>query len=134
MTTRMTGRAGIATAAAAALLVTTLGIGTIPALAQDGPKTSGWDELGDVTIRLGGEGSSEATLTALADSFMAQYPNVTVKLEIKSWDDFMGTVLNIADSPDAPDIIFGNQGFTVDGPMVEAGAGLGAVFTSPCFA
>lgn len=121
MTKGTTGRARIATAAAGALLVASLGIGAAPALAQDGPKTSGWDELGDVTIRLGGEGSSEATLTALADSFMAAYPNVTVKLEIKSWDDFMGTVLNIADSPDAPDIIFGNQGFTVDGPMVEAG-------------
>ena len=33
----------------------------------------------------------------------------------------MGTVLNIADSNDAPDIIFGNQGYTVDGPLVEAG-------------
>lgn len=121
MKDQRTRRAGIATATAGALLVAAIGAGAVPALAQDGPKTDGWLDVGDVTIRVGGEGSSEATLTAFAENFTAMYPNVTVKLEIKSWDDFMGTVLNIADSPDAPDIIFGNQGFTVDGALVEAG-------------
>ncbi|MFO1539501.1 MAG: ABC transporter substrate-binding protein [Chloroflexota bacterium] len=120
MEKRMPLRTRVGALAGAALVAATLGAGA-PVAAQDGPKTSGWEELGDVTLRVGGEGSSEATLTALAESFQAQYPNVTVKLEIKSWDDFMGTVLNIADSPDAPDIIFGNQGFTVDGPLIEAG-------------
>ncbi len=91
-----------------------------PVAAQD-VQTSGWESLGDVTLRLAGEKASEVTLTALAAQFMEAYPNVTVELELKDWDSFMGTVLNIADSNDAPDIIFGNQGYTVDGPLVEAG-------------
>lgn len=103
--------------AAGAMLLATA---AAPAAAQD-VQTSGWESLGDVTLRLAGEKASETTLTALAAQFMEAYPNVTVELELKDWDSFMGTVLNIADSNDAPDIIFGNQGYTVDGPLVEAG-------------
>ncbi len=94
--------------------------GAAPVAAQD-IQTDGWESLGDVTLRLAGEKASEVTLTQLAGQFMEQYPNVTVQLEFKDFDSFMGTVLNIADSNDAPDIIFGNQGYTVDGPLVEAG-------------
>jgi raffinose/stachyose/melibiose transport system substrate-binding protein len=107
---------------AATMLATTLVASAAnPVVAQDGPQTSGWESLGDVTLRIGAEGSSETTLTELAQQFMAQYPNITVQTEFKDWESFMATVLNIADSPEAPDIIFGNQGYTVDGPLVEAG-------------
>ena len=104
--------------AAGALL---LAAGAVPAAAQERPQTSGWESLGDVTIRVQGEGASQVTLTALADEFMIQYPNVKVELEFKSFDDFMNTVLNVADSADAPDIIFGNQGYTIDATLAETG-------------
>lgn len=107
---------------AASVLAAALGLAAAaPALAQDGPQTGGWESLGDVTLRVAGEQASETTLTQLAEQFETLYPNVNVELEFKSFDDFMATVLVIADSPDAPDIIFGNQGYTVDGPLVEAG-------------
>ncbi|MFV2063071.1 MAG: ABC transporter substrate-binding protein [Chloroflexota bacterium] len=61
------------------------------------------------------------SLTALADSFMEEYPNVTIELEFKDFDSHMATVLNVADLPDAPDIIFGNQGYVTDGTLVGAG-------------
>jgi raffinose/stachyose/melibiose transport system substrate-binding protein len=115
-------RGRLASASTALLLTAALGAGAAaPALAQDGPQTSGWDALGDVTLRIAGEQASEVTLTQLAEQFTDQYPNVTIEAEFKSFDDFMATVLNVADAPDAPDIIFGNQGYTVDGPLVEAG-------------
>jgi raffinose/stachyose/melibiose transport system substrate-binding protein len=94
----------------------------MPVGAQDAVQTDGWESLGDVTLKVQGEvGGSGVTLPLIADQFMAKYPNVKIELELKSFDDFMATVLNVADSNDAPDIIFGNQGYTVDGPLVEAG-------------
>jgi raffinose/stachyose/melibiose transport system substrate-binding protein len=120
---RVSRRRG-ASVGAAALLVAALGVGAVtPALAQDGPQTDGWDSLGEVTLSLSGEEASEATQSELARQFMEMYPNVTIDFQgrFRDFDSFMATVLNVADSPDAPDIIFGNQGYTVDGPLVEAG-------------
>jgi raffinose/stachyose/melibiose transport system substrate-binding protein len=110
------------TGAAATLTLALSAIAVAPATAQDGPQTTGWETLGDVTLRIAGEvGGSGVTLPQLAEQFMAMYPNVTVEADLKDFDSFMATVLTIADAPDAPDIIFGNQGYTVDGPLVEAG-------------
>jgi raffinose/stachyose/melibiose transport system substrate-binding protein len=109
------------TGAAATLTLSLSALAVAPAAAQDGPQTSGWETLGDVTLRISGEGTSEPALTTLAQQFMEQYPNVTIETEFKDFNSFMATVLTIADAPDAPDIIFGNQGYTVDGPLVEAG-------------
>lgn len=100
---------------------TMMAASAVPAAAQDAIQTDGWESLGDVTISIQGENASRGTLEALTAQFTAQYPNVTFDLQFKSFDDFMSTVLQIADSPNAPDIIFGNQGYTVDGPLVEAG-------------
>jgi len=96
-------------------------LAALPVAAQDAVQTDGWESVGDVTISLQGENASKATLEALTAQFTAQYPNVTFDLQFKSFDDFMSTVLQVADSADAPDIIFGNQGYTVDGPLVETG-------------
>ncbi|MFN8518282.1 MAG: extracellular solute-binding protein [Chloroflexota bacterium] len=96
-------------------------IGVVPVAAQDAVQTDGWDSLGPVTISIQGENASKATLEALTAQFTQQYPNVTFDLQFKSFDDFMSTVLQVADSSDAPAIIFCNPGYTVDGPLVEAG-------------
>jgi raffinose/stachyose/melibiose transport system substrate-binding protein len=100
-----------------ALLVAALGA---PTAAQD-VQTEGWDQLGDVTLRIAAENASTTSLNALADEFMAQYPNVTIELEFKDWDSHIATLLNVADLPDAPDIIWGNQGYGDDGALVGAG-------------
>jgi raffinose/stachyose/melibiose transport system substrate-binding protein len=94
----------------------------VPAAAQDAVQTSGWDALGPVTLRVYAEEASYPTLTTLAAAFSEEYPNVTIEIQNNSFDDLMNTVLQVADSPDAPDIIIGNQGYTVDGAL--AGAGL----------
>ncbi|MEX1334038.1 MAG: extracellular solute-binding protein [Candidatus Limnocylindrales bacterium] len=100
-----------------ALLVAAIGA---PVAAQD-VQTEGWGEVGDVTLRVNGESSSQGSLTTLAEMFMEEYPNVTIELDFKSWDPYIATMINVADLPDAPDILFGNQGYVHDGTLVEAG-------------
>ena len=100
-----------------ALMLAALGA---PAAAQD-VQTDGWGDIGDVTIRIAAENASVDTLTALTEAFMAEYPNVTIETEFKDWDSHVATVLNVADLPDAPDIIWGNQGYGEDGALVGAG-------------
>ena len=100
-----------------ALLVAALGA---PVAAQD-VQTDGWGDIGDVTVRIAAENASVDSLTALTDAFMAEYPNVTIETEFKDWDSHIATVLNVADLPDAPDIIWGNQGYGEDGALVGAG-------------
>lgn len=108
--------------ASTALLVAALGAGAAaPAAAQDEVQTSGWDQLGDVTLRVAAENASSVSLPIIADMFMEQYPNVTIELDFKDFDSYMATVLNVADLPDAPDLLLGNQGYVTDGALVGAG-------------
>lgn len=111
----------LAALASSALLAATLGAAAAPVTAQDEVQTSGWEELGDVTLRVAAENASNVSLPALADLFMAQYPNVTVDIDFKDFDSYMATVLNVADLPDAPDLLLGNQGYVTDGALVGAG-------------
>jgi raffinose/stachyose/melibiose transport system substrate-binding protein len=108
--------------ASSALLVAALGAtAATPVTAQDGVMTDGWGDLGDVTIRIAAENASVDSLTTLTEAFTAEYPNVTIETEFKDWDTHIATMLNVADLPDAPDIIWGNQGYVHDGLLVEAG-------------
>lgn len=115
-------RRRVAALASSAFLVAALGAASAaPVSAQDGVQTSGWEELGDVTLRVAGENASADTLQTLAGMFTEQYPNVTFEFDFKDFDSYMSTVLNVADLPDAPDIFFGNQGYVTDGTLVGAG-------------
>jgi raffinose/stachyose/melibiose transport system substrate-binding protein len=71
--------------------------------------------------RIAAENASIDTLSTLAEAFMAEYPNVTIETQFKDWDSHVATVINVADLPDAPDIIWGNQGYGEDGTLVGAG-------------
>ena len=115
--TRSTSARRLAALGGSALLVAAIGG---PVAAQD-VQTEGWGDIGDVTLRVNGESSSEGSLTQLADIFMAEYPNVAVELDFKTWDPYIATMINVADLPDAPDILFGNQGYVHDGVLVGAG-------------
>lgn len=115
--TKRSNLSGLGALAGSALLITALGA---PVAAQD-VQTEGWGDIGDVTLRVAAEAGSTDTLNALAESFSAEYPNVTFDIEYKPWDDHIATMINVADLPDSPDIIFGNQGYVHDGILVEAG-------------
>jgi len=78
-------------------------------------------ELGDVTMRIWAEAGEEATLNHLVPIFEKKYPNVTVDVTIKSFDDLTKTVVNAMNSDSAPDLAQGNQGYQVDGALVQAG-------------
>jgi raffinose/stachyose/melibiose transport system substrate-binding protein len=117
---KMTRRSTISRVSALGGSVLMLAALGAPAAAQD-VQTDGWGDLGDVTIRIAAENASVNSLTALTEAFMAEYPNVNIETEFKDWDTHIATMLNVADLPDAPDIIWGNQGYVHDGLLVEAG-------------
>lgn len=120
---RRTTRTGprLAALASSALLLVALGAGT--AFAQD--ETPAHQEemavLEPMTLRVAAENASMGSLTALSEQFMELYPQITVELDFRDFDSYMATVLNVADLPDAPDILLGNQGYVTDGALVENG-------------
>lgn len=73
------------------------------------------------TLRILAESGDEATLTRAAAQFEEANPGVTVEASYLGWDDFMATIkLKLADN-NPPDLAHGNQGFTVDGTLIQNG-------------
>jgi raffinose/stachyose/melibiose transport system substrate-binding protein len=73
------------------------------------------------TLRILAEAGDEATLTVAAAQFEAANPGVTIEANYLGWDDFMSTIkLKMADN-NPPDLAHGNQGFTVDGTLIQSG-------------
>lgn len=54
-------------------------------------------------------------------AFEAANPGVTIERNSRSFSDYLDTILLTVSGDDPPDIFQGNAGYTVDGPMVEAG-------------
>ncbi|MET8828108.1 extracellular solute-binding protein [Streptomyces sp. NPDC004610] len=77
--------------------------------------------LGDTTLRVLADAGEEGTLKKLVPLYEKKYPNVTVDVTTKGFDDLMKTVVNSMSGSDAPDLAQGNQGYGTDGPLVEAG-------------
>ncbi|MDC0161602.1 extracellular solute-binding protein [bacterium] len=72
-------------------------------------------------LRILAEAGDEATLTAAIAQFEDANPGVTVEASYLGWDDFMSTIkLKMADN-NPPDLAHGNQGFTVDGTLIQSG-------------
>lgn len=86
-----------------------------------GIQTDGFESLGDVTLTVLAEAGDEATLERAIELFTAQYPNVKVDVTLRAFDDYMQIAPGIIQSDDPPDIAQGNQGYTIDGLLVEAG-------------
>ncbi len=78
-------------------------------------------ELGEVELNVWAEAGEEQTLDRFVPEFEKRYPNVTVKVTIKSIDDLVTTVVNAMAGDNPPDVAQGNQGYAVDGALVEAG-------------
>lgn len=77
-------------------------------------------ELGDITLDVWAEAGEEQTLEEFVPQFEERYPNVDVQVTTKSIDDLITTVVNAMASDDPPDVAQGNQGYAVDGALVEA--------------
>jgi raffinose/stachyose/melibiose transport system substrate-binding protein len=78
-------------------------------------------DLGDTTLTLWADQAEEPLMDLLVPAYEDAYPNVTVDVTYKSFDDLIATVVNAANSSDAPDLFQGNIGYAVDGALVEAG-------------
>ncbi|NYI72693.1 raffinose/stachyose/melibiose transport system substrate-binding protein [Naumannella cuiyingiana] len=77
--------------------------------------------LGETTLDVLADSGEEGTLAALEPLYEERYPNVDVRITVKGFDDLMKTVVNVVSSEGAPDVVQGNQGYAVDGALVEAG-------------
>lgn len=77
--------------------------------------------LGDTTLSVWADQGEQDFMEALIPAYEAKYPNVTVDIQYKSFNDLMATVLNAMNSSDAPDVTQGNQGWATDGALVSAG-------------
>ena len=77
--------------------------------------------LGQVELRILADAGEEQTLAKLIPAFQAAYPNVTVRADVRSYDDIVRTEVNTMAGDSPPDLAMGAQGYAVDGALVQAG-------------
>ncbi|WP_218220667.1 ABC transporter substrate-binding protein [Nesterenkonia sp. Act20] len=76
-------------------------------------------DLGDVTLSVWADQAEEGLMEEVVPAFEDEYPNVTVDVTYKSFDDLIATVVNAAASSSPPDLFQGNIGHAVDGALVK---------------
>ncbi len=74
---------------------------------------------GATTLTMWADVAEEPLMKKLVPAYEKTYPNVTVKITYKSFDDLIATVVNAASSSNAPDVFEGNIGYAVDGALVK---------------
>jgi raffinose/stachyose/melibiose transport system substrate-binding protein len=67
------------------------------------------------------ETSREALLKQAGRMFTAKYPNIKVKVVLRDFGAYPGQVKLALSSDKAPDVVQGNLGWTLDGPLLQAG-------------
>ncbi|MBQ0854953.1 extracellular solute-binding protein [Streptomyces sp. BH-SS-21] len=77
-------------------------------------------DLGDVTLRMWADQAEKPLMKSVVPAFEKKYPNVTVDITYKSFDDLIATVVNAASGSTPPDLFQGNIGYAVDGALVKA--------------
>lgn len=79
--------------------------------------------VGDATLEVWtAEGGSRLELVQQrVDEFQSAYPNVTVNVTVRDFGSYPAQLKLALDSDDAPDVAIGNIGYSLDGPLVEAG-------------
>ena len=90
----------------------------------DQVKTSGFDKLGPVTLRVvssEGSGGPREAIKQLTKEFEAKYPNVTVQVSFRDFSSWIKQAKLAAASDKPPDVFAGNQGYQLDGELVKAG-------------
>jgi raffinose/stachyose/melibiose transport system substrate-binding protein len=86
-------------------------------------RTSGFESLGDVRLSFWHYDTFPARKRAneeLVEAFTAKYPNVKIDITVKALADYFNTIKLVASGKDAPDILYGNQGYQIDGALVRA--------------
>ncbi|MFV0374558.1 ABC transporter substrate-binding protein [Microbacterium sp.] len=78
-------------------------------------------ELGDITLSVWADQGEQDFMEVFVPTYEDMYPNVTVDIQYKSYNDLVATVINAMNSADAPDVTQGNQGWATDGALVKAG-------------
>jgi raffinose/stachyose/melibiose transport system substrate-binding protein len=78
-------------------------------------------ELGEVTLSVWADQGEQSLMELYVPAYEEMYPNVTVEVQYKSFNDLVTTVVNAMNSDDAPDVAQGNQGWATDGALVRAG-------------
>lgn len=76
---------------------------------------------GDTTLTMWADVAEKPLMQKLVPAYEKAYPNVDVKITYKSFDDLTATVVNAANSSNAPDLFEGNIGYAVDGALVKGG-------------
>jgi raffinose/stachyose/melibiose transport system substrate-binding protein len=87
-------------------------------------KTDGFEDLGDVTLRVvsaEGSGGPRDAIRELSEQFEAKYPNVTVDVQFRDFASWTKQARLVAAGDDPPDVFAGNQGYQLDGELVKAG-------------
>ena len=87
-------------------------------------KTSGFEKLGPVTLRVvssEGSGGPREAIKQLTKEFEAKYPNVTVQVSFRDFSSWIKQAKLAASSDNPPDVFAGNQGYQLDGELVKAG-------------
>lgn len=97
---------------------------TSPDETGEAVQTSGFEDLGPVTLTMRMSASVKPTEDAwneVAQAFQEKYPNVTVDITFISFDELVKETKLLLSGSNPPDIPAGNQGYGLDGPLVEAG-------------
>jgi raffinose/stachyose/melibiose transport system substrate-binding protein len=87
-------------------------------------RTTGFESLGPVTLRVVSSETGEGPKKAIQDmsaAFERKYPNVTVKVSYRDFASWIKQVKLSLASRNPPDVVAGNQGYQVDGELVKAG-------------
>jgi raffinose/stachyose/melibiose transport system substrate-binding protein len=61
------------------------------------------------------------SIQSIVDAYEAKYPNVTIDISTSSFNDYGQNIKLQMSGDDAPDIVQAGQGYTMMGPLVEAG-------------
>lgn len=61
------------------------------------------------------------SIQSIVDAYEAKYPNVTIDISTSSFNDYGQNIKLQMSGNDAPDIVQAGQGYTMMGPLVEAG-------------
>jgi raffinose/stachyose/melibiose transport system substrate-binding protein len=67
------------------------------------------------------ESSREELLKQAARMFTAKYPNIKVRVVLRDFSAYPAQVKLALSSDKAPDVVQGNLGWTLDGPLLQAG-------------
>ena len=77
-------------------------------------------KLGDITLKMWADQAEEPLMKSVIPAFEKEYPNVTIDMTYKSFDDLLATTVNAAASASPPDVFQGNIGYALDGALVKA--------------